>query len=64
MISKYDQNYHGYYHKKGDEKSFTKYLCTKVDLLYCERLYHIPAFCISAKPKRATIMMQLTVFVA
>ena len=34
MISKYeyDQNYHGHYHKKGEEKGFTTYLCTKVDL--------------------------------
>ena len=51
MISKYDPNYHGHYHKKGDEKSFTTYLCTQVqsliaglsagasvDLKYCERL--------------------------
>ena len=32
MLSKYDQSYHEYYHKKGDEKSSTTYLSTKVDL--------------------------------
>ena len=32
MVQKYNQNYHSYYRKNCDEKSFTTYLCTKVDL--------------------------------
>ena len=40
MVQKYNQNYHSYYRKNCDEKSFTTYLYTKVDLLYCERLLH------------------------
>ena len=43
MISKYGQNYHGYFHKKGDEKSFTTYLCTEtrknMNLPYSIRMY-------------------------
>ena len=32
MMSKFYQKFLSYYHEIGDEKCFTTYLCTKVDL--------------------------------
>ena len=43
-----NQRIHIYYHKNGDEKSFTTHLYTKDDLKYCECLYSVYSFIIYA----------------
>ena len=39
MISISHRKFHVYNHDNGDENKVTTYLCTKVNLSYCERLY-------------------------